>query len=77
MVKDVELSERGWKQGIGSVANAVRVLQPAIDNEISVRCANETKFKAKMEQSIDSIERHVAGARGRTGVIGTIQLHVA
>ena len=35
MAKTLELTEKGWKQGVGSVANVVRSIQPALDQEIN------------------------------------------
>ena len=51
IAKNQDLSEKGWKQGVGSVANVVRGLQPALDNEISERNQNEVKITTKLEKT--------------------------
>mmetsp|Transcript_9711 Transcript_9711/g.23920 ORF Transcript_9711/g.23920 Transcript_9711/m.23920 type:complete len:436 (-) Transcript_9711:199-1506(-) len=59
LAKGAETSEQGWKQGIGSLANVIRSLQPALDKEIQTRTANESKMNRKLEESMTAIATEV------------------
>ncbi|CAD7969818.1 unnamed protein product [Amoebophrya sp. A25] len=65
LAKSGESSEQGWKQGVGSVANVIRSLQPALDREIQQRVANESKINRKLEESMTAIATEVENVTGR------------
>ena len=59
--KNMDLSERGWKQGVGSVAQVVRNAQTVIEEEIRTREGEQRKATTRVERGFgrvnDDLER--------------------